>query len=615
MITRAIVLAHRLVFEGGSELSSAATGLLRRTLSSLAQTGIHEVCIVDGEQAEALRDHLALEELPSLEVQLLSNRTWRKASGSAVLLARDFLTASDAPCLVLRGDRPLHHETLAELAGASLESHEAAVVIASPPDSDISHEAKVKLRGGDMTEVAEIGLDMDDFDAVLTGHAVVHPRIIKVLEGLRNPSMEDALAVLAARGLVRALPGQLDWPWGIPRPTQVADKVEALLEAKAHPRYTLLNPGPVNTTARVKSAMVHHDVCHRDASFSELLVSLSGKLRRIFRASPEHTTVLVTGSGTAAMECAISSTVPHDRKILVVDNGAFGERLREIARLHEMDVLHLRYAWGDMVDPADVERAFAQHPDIAVVAMVHHETSVGLLNPVREVGAICHRHDAILIVDAVSSLGAEDLDVVRDHVDICYSSANKCLHAISGAGFLCVSPRVWPKIENVKPRSYYLNLKRYRSYMEDLAQTPFTPAVSTYFALDAACTEFLADGHARRFSMYRRRNQRLRDGLAALGMAPFTRTGHESHSVVTCCVPEGLAFQDLYDSLKTRGYIIYACKDVLADKFLQVACMGDLDEAAIDRFLYEVQDVINVLRRRNRLPGGAVTREPARATA
>ena len=615
MITRAIVLAHRLVFEGGSELSLAATGLLRRTLSSLAQTGVHEVCIVDGERAEALRDHLALEELPSLEVHMLSIRSWRKASGSAVLLARDFLTARDAPCLVLRGDRPLHHETLAELAGASLDSHEAAVVIASPPDSDLSVEAKVKLRGGRTTQVAEVGLDMDDFDAVFTGHAVVRPRIIEILERLRNPSIEDALAELATDGLVRALSGQIDWPWGIHRPTQVADKVEALLEAKSHPRYTLLNPGPVNTTARVKSAMVHHDVCHRDESFSELLVSLSGKLRRIFRASPEHTTVLVTGSGTAAMECAISSTVPHDRKVLVVDNGAFGERLREIARLHEMDVVHLRYAWGDMVDPADVERAFEQHPDITVVAMVHHETSVGLLNPVRDIGAICRRHDAILIVDAVSSLGAEDLDVVRDQIDICYSSANKCLHAISGAGFLCVSPRVWAKIENVKPRSYYLNLKRYRSYMEDLAQTPFTPAVSTYFALDAACTEFLADGHARRFSMYRRRNQRLREGLSALGMAPFTRTGHESHSVVTCCVPEGLAFQDLYDSLKTRGYIIYACKDVLADKFLQVACMGDLDEAAIDRFLYDVQDVIRVLRRRNRLSGGTATREPARATA
>jgi 2-aminoethylphosphonate-pyruvate transaminase len=601
MVHRAIVLAHRLVFEGGSEISSASVALLQRNLSSLAQIGIRDVCVVDGEQAELLRARLALHEFPSLNVTVLSNRSWRKASGSAVLVARDFLAASDRPCLIVRGDRPLSRETLAELAGTELGARMAAVVVASPPDSDLSVEAKVRLQDGDVAEVSAIGMDMDHFDAVFTGHALVKPAIIEILARMSNPSLEDGLHALTTQGLVRALPGRIEWPWGIRQPTEVDDKVAALLEAKAHPRYTLLNPGPVNTTAGVKSAMVHHDVCHRDPSFSELLVSLTGKLRRIFRATPQHTTVLVTGSGTAAMECAISSTVPHDRKILIVDNGAFGERLHEIARLHEMDAVHLRYAWGDLVDPADVERAFEDHPDIAVVAMVHHETSVGLLNPVREVGAICRRNDAILIVDAVSSLGAENLDVVRDNIDICYGSANKCLHSISGAGFLCVSPRVWPKIEAIKPRSYYLNLKRYRYYMEELAQTPFTPAVSAYFALDAACAEFLADGHTRRFDMYRRRNQRLRSGLAALGMAPFTRTGRESHSVVTCCVPEGVTFPELYEGIKARGYIIYACKEVLADRFLQVANMGALPDSTIDHFLGHLREVIDNVRRQKQL--------------
>jgi 2-aminoethylphosphonate-pyruvate transaminase len=357
---------------------------------------------------------------------------------------------------------------------------------------------------------------------------------------------------------------------------------------------------------------VHHDVCHRDDSFSELMVALTGKLRRIFRATPQHTVALVTGSGTAAMECALASTVPRDRKILVVDNGAFGERLVEIARVHDMDVVHLRYAWGDLVDPDDVERALERDPDIAVVAMICHETSVGLLNPVREVGALCRRFDALFVVDAVSALGAEDIDVVRDHIDVCFSSANKCLHAISGAGFLCVSPRTWRRVEHIKPRSYYLDLRRYRKYVEELAQTPFTPAVSTYFALDAACSEFLADGHRARFEMYRRRNELLRDGLAALGMAPFTRTGRESHSVVTCCVPEGIAFQDLYGALRARGYIVYGCKDVLADRFLQVANMGDLGEQAIETFLGVCREEIARLRERGVRPAAA---EPRAARA
>src|SRR4030095_9605324 len=103
----------------------------------------------------------------------------------------------------------------------------------------------------------------------------------------------------------------------------------------------------------------------------------------------------------------------------------------------------LKYAWGKSVDVADVERALMAHPEIAVVAMIHHETSVGLLNPVREVAAVCRRFAVLLVVDAVSSLGAEDIDVVRDNIDVCYASANKCLHAVSGASFMCVAPRVW----------------------------------------------------------------------------------------------------------------------------------------------------------------------------
>lgn len=183
---------------------------------------------------------------------------------------------------------------------------------------------------------------------------------------------------------------------------------------------TLLNPGPCNTSSRVKSAVIQHDVCHRTSDFAADLRRLVGKLARVFKAGPEHEVLVLTGSGTAAMEASLASFVPADRKVLVLDNGAFGERLAEICRLHDMQLVHVRYEYGQLVDPADVEAAFAAHPDIAVVAMCHHETSVGLLNPVGAVGALCAKHDKLLLVDAVSSLGAEDLDVVRDHIDVCW---------------------------------------------------------------------------------------------------------------------------------------------------------------------------------------------------
>jgi 2-aminoethylphosphonate-pyruvate transaminase len=611
MVTRAVVLANRVVLEGGSELSPARVALLRRTLSSLAQIGVTDVCVVDGEHADVLQDQLAGAGRKSdragegMRIQVRANRSWRRASGSALLVARDFLARSEGPCLVLRGDRPLDSEALAELAATELAGFSAAVTVAEPPVDPVvplHSEVKVRLGSGRAGTVTAMGLDLERYDAIFTGHALVSVDITAELEGSSNPSLEDGLAAWVAAGKVRARPGRIAWPWPWDSATQetlatMSDKVAAILDAKSHPAYTLLNPGPVNTTPGVKSALVHHDVCHRDSNFTELMVSLTGKLRRIFRGTAEHSVCLITGSGTAAMECALSSTVPRDRKILVIDNGAFGERLYEIARLHEMDVVHLRYAWGDEVSVSDVERAFEENPDIAVVAMTHHETSVGLLNPLRPIGELCRRYDALFLVDAVSSLGAEDVDVVRDQIDVCWASANKCLHAISGVGFLCVSPRVWAKIESIKPRTYYLDLKRYRKYMDELAQTPFTPAVSNYFALDQACSEFLADGHAQRFTMYRQRNQRMRSGLAALGMAAFTRTGRESHSVLTCCVPAGVKFEDLYERLKRRGYIVYACKDVLAERFMQVANMGDLPLDRIDDFLAAVREVIGELRR------------------
>jgi 2-aminoethylphosphonate-pyruvate transaminase len=586
MVSHAIVLATRLALESKNRLSSAAVMAVRETLESLAAIGVREVAVVDGQHAEALRDRLALHTLPALNVRVLANLSWKNLSGSAILHARNWIETSER-CLVVRGDRPLDLETVRTLA----QIEQTAIVVATEMQGatvERGTEARVtmaRLADSDVYTVTAIGEDLVESDGVFTGHAIVDGSILDSLARLPNPALEHGLHDLVHEGKVVALAAS--WQWGTQKAVGdvIENNVTALLEAKSHAPYMLLNPGPVNTTPTVKSALVHYDVCHRDSTFSELMVSLTNKLRRIYRGTPHHTVVAITGSGTAAMESALVSTVPPDKKLLIIDNGAFGSRLAEVATVHEMDFIHLRYEWGQAVNLEDVEHALAVYPDIAVVAMIHHETSVGLLNPVREVGALCRKTDALLIVDAVSSLGAEDLDVVRDNIDICYGSANKCLHAVSGASFMCVSPRVWSRIEKLKPRAYYLDLRRYRKYMDELAQTPFTPAVSVYFALDAACTEFLADGHEARFEMYASRNKRLREGLAKMGMSSFTASGRESNSIVTCRLPDGVSFEALYDAVKERGIIVYGCKGVLQDRYMQIANMGDLSIASIDHFL------------------------------
>jgi 2-aminoethylphosphonate-pyruvate transaminase len=222
---------------------------------------------------------------------------------------------------------------------------------------------------------------------------------------------------------------------------------------------------------------------------------------------------------------------------------------------------------------------------------------VGLLNPVEAVGKVCRERDVLFVVDAVSALGVEDIDVVRDGIDLCFSSANKCLHGTSGVSFICVSPRVWARVAATRPRVYYLDLRRYRAAMTELGQTPFTPAVSTFFALETALDELAEQGGVPgRRELYRRRNLRIRRVLTDLGFHSFTNTGRESPSISTMRLPSFLAVQTLYDRMKERGFVVYKAKGPLAADHIQVANMGELPDATIDAFLQAITEVVEELR-------------------
>jgi 2-aminoethylphosphonate-pyruvate transaminase len=603
MITKAVILAAgRLPSDNGHGTLRPLVlvdgePLVHRTVRTLRGLGVSDITVVVGYRGDEIRTALA--SLPDVgrPVRVVENPAWRRTSGISLLAAAAHISER---VLCILGDRMVHAEVLAPLVRLDPDAAECVMLVDTnlAAHRDLAQATKVKLAGGARARVVDVGHDLVDYQAFDCGHALVSPEILGELARAQHPTVSDGLRAMALRGLVAAHEiGGRDWrriggfDSGRDDSSQLVSLVEGLLEPKEG-RYVLLNPGPVNTTARVKSALVHHDVCHRDSDYSEVLVRVSRKLRRIFRGGPEHSVVLITGSGTAAMECALGSCVPPDRKVLVIDNGAFGERLHEIAALHEMNVVHLKYDFGQPVRPADVASALDANPDIAVVAMCHHETSAGVMNPVREVGALCRKHDALLLVDAVSSLGAEDLDVVRDGIDVCWSSANKCLHGISGVGFLCIDERVWERIADIRPRSYYLDLKRYRKYFTELAQTPFTPAVATYFALDAACDEYLEDGALKRQAMYAHRNRKLRDGLTRMGLGFYTETGHESHTILTPRVPEFCTFGELYEDLKSKGFVIYDCKPPLKGKYFQVANMGDLSDETLDAFLVAFGDAL-----------------------
>jgi 2-aminoethylphosphonate-pyruvate transaminase len=643
MIRQALILAAgrgRPVADPEIPNCLAAVGgipLILRSLRVLAGAGIQRVGIVVGWKGDELRRRIealaASERLPSLELAFFENPAWEKPNGLSVLAARSFV--SERTLLVMADQIAAPH-----LVRDMVNVPSTAPVTVLAVDRDLSRvfdfddATKVRLAevkdGKSPVLVSAIGKSLDTHDAVSAGLFIMSPSLIECLDSLAKtaaPSLTEGVAEAARRGLVEAhdVEGALwqdvdsaemrqhaEWLLrvygdelhhpdvrGTARATGMDTMalIERLLAEKDAPRYTLFNPGPVMTSARVKSALVHYDTCHRDDDYSGVVRRLQEKLRPVFGASPEHEMLLVTGSGTAAMEMAISSAVPPGKKILIIENGAFGERLAEIAQLHGLPLVRLSGPWGSLPDPAAVEAALANDPAIAVAAMIHHETSVGVVNPVGAVGRLCRKAGVTLVVDAVSSLGVEDLDVVRDCVDICYSSANKCLHSCSGVSFLCVAPTVWSRIESIPPRVYYLDLRRYRRYLTEVAQTPFTPAVSAFFALEAALDELFEQGGvpARR-ATYRRRNLLIRRVLTDLGFQSLTNTGRESHTISTMRVPSEIVIDDLYARMKERGFIIYRCKGELGKHYIQIANMGELPDATIDSFLGAMADVVGAIR-------------------
>jgi len=627
LITRALILAAGRGVKVGDHAGPnclAEVGhrtLIERTLRLLESVGIQRIAITVGHEGAALREHLA--RAGSRKITFFENPDWQGPNGLSVLAARSFLVERTLLVMADQIAAPALVRDLVALPAAGDRS-----VLCVDRDLarvfDIDDATKVKLAGD---RVAEIGKQLTRYEAVSTGLFVIAPALCDVLASLERPSLTEGVAAAAGRGqvvahdvgtklwqdldtgeqklhaewLLRVYGDELARPEMQAAPPSSAagtlELIERLLAEKDQPGYVLFSPGPVMTSARVKAALVHYDVCHRDEDYAAVVGRLQEKLRPAFGASPAHEMLLLTGSGTAAMEMSIASVVPPGKKLLVVANGAFGDRLDEIAALHGIARVMLRYRWGELPSARDVALALDGDPEIAAVAMIHHETSVGLMNPVGDVGRICRARGITLVVDAVSALGGEDVDVVRDGIDICFSSANKCLHSVSGVSFLCVAPEVWPRIAGVAPRVYYLDLVRHRQYLAELRQTPFTPAVSSFFALETALDELYEQGGvpARR-ELYRKRNARIRRLFTDLGFESFSNTGRESHTISMLRLPDGLSVDALYDGMKDRGFIIYRAKGELAARHVQVSNMGELPDATIDAFLAAVTEVVRAAR-------------------
>ncbi len=352
----------------------------------------------------------------------------------------------------------------------------------------------------------------------------------------------------------------------------------------------MLSPG-------VKAALAQCEIGHRDARFSELVARLRRNCGLVLGANEGHSVVFITGPATAGIEAACASLFPADASVIVPVNGTFGARIADILKVHGVPCVPIDFGFGQPFDLARIKAAVTEQRRAgfpAALAMTHHETSAGLINPVAEVCALARRYGLKTLVDATCSAGAEDLDVTRDGIDVCITSSGKCLHAPPGVALVCVRRDMLSARVGASPRSYSLDLLRHHDQLEANLQTPFTPAVPLFVALDRAVEELLGQGVANRRRSYLHRRAFLAAGLRRLGL-PLLRlpAGNEACSILTVGVPQPLGFDAMYRAMRERGYVIYGAKPPLAPNYFQLGVMGDLTEADLSGFLEGLESFLS----------------------
>jgi 2-aminoethylphosphonate-pyruvate transaminase len=338
----------------------------------------------------------------------------------------------------------------------------------------------------------------------------------------------------------------------------------------------LLNPGPVNVSPRVTAALARGDICHREPECAELLERIRRRLLDAF-APLGFSAVLITGSGTAAVEAAVTSVCSERGRVVVVSNGVYGERITAMAEAARIPVTPVEGRWTEAPDLDAVEAAL-RAPDVEAVAVVHHETTTGLLNPVAEVARRARGLGKLILVDAVSGLAGDALDVAD--ADLVVGTGGKCIQAFPGIAFVLVRDAVMARLATYPRRSLYLSLATYTAN-----PMPFTPAVQVAYALDEALGELLEETVAGRIARYAAAAARLRDGFARLGLECVLPPERRSNTITSLRFPKGRSYPELHDALKARGYVIYEGQGWFAKEAFRVANMGALRPPDLEGFL------------------------------
>jgi len=358
----------------------------------------------------------------------------------------------------------------------------------------------------------------------------------------------------------------------------------------------LLTPGPLTTSLRTRQSMLR-DWGSWDVDFNLITGRIRERLLQIVSAAGTHECVPMQGSGTFSVEAAIGTLVPRAGHVLVPQNGAYCQRIARICRVLGRRLTTLDYAENIQVSAQDVERALAADPSITHVALVHCETSTGILNPLEEVAQAVARHRRGLIVDAMSSFGALEINARTTPFDAVVAASGKCLEGPPGMGFVIVRRAA---LEGAEGNCHSLALDLYDQwvYMQKTTQWRYTPPTHVVAAFDCAIAQYLEEGGlAARGARYARNCRTLIEGMAKLGLRSFLPAAIQAPIIVTFFAPDNprYNFQDFYNAVKARGYILYPGKLTTLETF-RVGCIGQLGERGIQGAVQAVGEVLADMR-------------------
>jgi aspartate aminotransferase-like enzyme len=363
-------------------------------------------------------------------------------------------------------------------------------------------------------------------------------------------------------------------------------------------------PGPTALPPSVREAGGRQMINHRGDDFRAMLRRICAGMQPWF--GTEHEVVLLTCAGTGALEAAVVNTLSPGDPVVAVSIGAFGDRFAKVAEVYGASVTRVDVEWGRAADPSEVARAVADVPGVRAVLLTHNETSTGVTNPIAELASVVRAAapDALVLVDAISSLGVVPFEMDRWEVDLVVTGSQKAWMAAPGMAMAAVGPRAWAAMETARMPRFYLDLRRHRDSAVN-AETPWTPAVAVMYQIDEGLRLMAAEGMERVFARHAACGAATRAGLRALGFELLADPAHASNSVTSARIPDGLDWKSFNGDLKAAGLQLAGGQGKLKGSIFRV---GHLGSVTLDDILgaISVLEAVAIRHGREVAPGTAV---------